>query len=172
MTEEPAFSQKEKALVSLAASVAAGCQPCTAHHVKAGRAAGACERSLALAVETALAVRASAAKAMDEWVSMCQGERPAVDPEFATQKRLLAELEALAAAVAVNSVPDLKARLTTAAQAGATPEQVGTVIKLAKAIQKIAEQKLDAALGELLEPAEPCCASTSPAASEKPCTCN
>lgn len=151
------LTPKEKALISLTASVAAGCQPCTEQHTKAVREAGACERSLTLAVETALAVRASATKIMDEWAAACQGTRRTPDAEFVSQKRLLAELAAVAAAVAVNSVPDLKAHLESAAQAGATREQICAAVGIAKSIKKTTEQKIDEALAISSGAAEPCC---------------
>ncbi len=156
--EQHVLSPKEKALISLSASVAAGCQPCTAHHTKGVREAGACERSLTLAVETALAVRASATKVMDDWAAECQGARQAPDGEFIAQKRMVAELGAVAAAVAVNSVPDLKAHLESAAEAGARPEQIRAAIAIANSIKKVAEQKTADALGEAAKPPEPCCA--------------
>jgi AhpD family alkylhydroperoxidase len=87
MPNEIELNQKEQSLIAIGVSVAAGCQPCTAYHVKAARTAGACDRSIALAVETALAGRKSATVAMDERAERCQGARPEIDAEFWAQKR-------------------------------------------------------------------------------------
>ncbi len=152
------LTPKERALISLSASVAAGCLPCTEYHTKSVREAGACERSLTLAVETALAVRAGATKIVDEWAATCQGTRQTPDAEFVTQKRLVAELAAVAAAVAVNSVPDLKVRMERAAQAGATPDQIRAAIGIARSIKKTAEQKIADMLGDAVTAGESCCA--------------
>jgi len=82
MPNEIELNQKEQSLIAIGASVAAGCQPCTAYHVKAARTAGACERSIALAVETALTGRTSATAGMGEWAARCQGAKPEIDAEF------------------------------------------------------------------------------------------
>ncbi len=152
------LTPKEKALVSLSASVAAGCRPCTEYHTTSVRESGACERSLTLAVETALAVRSSATKAMDDWAAACQGTRQTPDAEFVAQKRLVAKLAAVAAAVSVNSVPDLRAHLEGAAEAGATPEQIRAAVGIANSIRRTAEQKITDVLGEAVKTAESCCA--------------
>lgn len=154
------FTTKEKAFISLSASVAAGCQPCTEYHTNGARQAALCERSIALAVQTAVAVRDRATRTMDEWAAACQGTRPAVDAEFADQKRLVSELAGVAAAVAVNSVPDFGTRRKTALEAGATPEQIGAAIAIARAIKRTAEQKLADAIGSSVESGESCCGST------------
>ena len=142
------LTEKEKELIAIGASVAAGCRPCTEYHVKTARSAGACDRSLTLAVEAALAVRASATRTMDEWAGQCQGARPPLDDGFRAEKRLIAELTAVAAAFAVNSVPDLKARLQSACEGGATPEQIRSTIALAGMIKKVAGEKVAAFLME------------------------
>ncbi len=169
MNENP-LTAKEHELISLSASVAAGCRPCTEHHTKAVREAGACERSLTLAVETALAVRASATRAMDDWAAACQGPRQTPDAAFVAEKRLVAELAAVAAAVAVNSVPDLKAHLEGAAQAGATSEQIRATAGIAASIKKVAEQKITAALALAAGEADPCCAPKPGTAASKKVT--
>lgn len=170
-----ALSEKERALISLAASVGSGCRPCTAHHVKSVRAAGACERSIRLAVETALSGRASATAAMAEWAVGCQGCTPEVDPPFRAGKRLVTELMSIATAVAVNSARDLEAHLDTAQQRGATAEQIRSAIGIARQIQQVAQEKVAAITDRLEEQvsvharigATTCC-SQEPAGSPSP----
>ena len=156
------LNEKEKELISLAASVAAGCRPCTEYHVKATRKAGACERGLALAVETALEVRKSATQKMDQWAGQCQGPRPEVDAEFRSQKRQIVELEAVAAAFAVNSAPDLEARVAAARAAGATMEQIREAIDVAKGIKGVAEKHASAVVVAAEAPAPSCCEAKAP----------
>lgn len=165
------FTEKEKALIALGASVAAGCQPCTEHHIKAARAAGACERGVWLAVETALTVRERATRTMDQWAAQCQGDRPPLDAEFRAERRLIAALASVAAAVAVNSVPDLKAQLDAARQSGATPEQIHAAIAISSAVKRTAEEKLAAASPEQSGAAEPCCAPAPARAAEPAAGC-
>jgi AhpD family alkylhydroperoxidase len=142
------ITETEKALIAVGASVASGCQPCTEHTVALARTAGAGERSLALAVETALAVRGSATRTMDRWAAQCQGTRPPLDPAFHTENRRIAELAAVAASFAVNSVPDLEAHLEAARECGATPEEIQITIGMSRLIKKTAEEKLAALIGE------------------------
>ncbi len=144
MPNEIELNQKEQSLIAIGASVAAGCQPCTAYHVKAARAAGACDRSIALAADTALTGRTSATIGMSEWAARCQGAKPEIDAEFRAQKVLIAELTSIATAVAVNSVPDLQKHLDAARDAGARVEQIRVAIEIARKIKRVAEEKVGA----------------------------
>jgi alkylhydroperoxidase/carboxymuconolactone decarboxylase family protein YurZ len=153
MPNHDIFTDKESALIAIGAAVAAGCQPCTAYLVKAARIAGACERGVSLAVETALAVRENATRVMDEWAGQCQGGRPQLDAGFRAEKRPIAELAAVAAAAAVNSVPDMRAHLDAARESGATPEQIRAAIAIAGKVKTTAEREFAAAMG--YQPASP-----------------
>ncbi len=164
MNNDDVLTAKEQALISVSASIAAGCQPCTAYHVNAAHSAGACDRSVTLAIETAVSVRESATRAMSDWARRCQSARPEVGASFRDQKRLVAALAAVAAAVAVNSVPDLKKQLEAARGAGASPEQIHAAVAIAGAIQRTAAQKVAEAL------AEDCCAE-QPAEVARPAGC-
>jgi AhpD family alkylhydroperoxidase len=167
MPNEAVLQPKEKTLIALGASVASGCQPCTEFQVRASRDAGACDRGIALAVETALAVRESATRSMDRWSARCQGARPQVDAEFRDARKLLAELTAVAASVCVNSVPDAIIHLAAAKQLGAAAEQIRVAVAIARAVRSAAEQKLEAALAaeiegiEAVPAASSCCGSAS-----------
>ena len=145
------FSDKERALISVAASVGSGCRPCTAYHIKSARAAGARERSIFVAIEAALAGRASASSAIGVWAERCQGVRPEVDPEFRASKRLIADLMSIATAVAVNSAPDLERHLAAARESGATVEQIRSAIGIARKIQRVAQEKIEAITDRLEE---------------------
>jgi AhpD family alkylhydroperoxidase len=149
------FSAREKELIALGASVASGCQPCTEYHVRAARSAGVCDRGIFLAVETAVALRNSSTRAMDKWAERCQGSRTELDPEFRAQTRLIRELILIASAVCVNSVADLTLHLTAARELGATSEQISLAIAVARAIKKIAAEKLEAIIGD--EAGSGCC---------------
>jgi AhpD family alkylhydroperoxidase len=176
MPNEIELNQKEQSLIAVGASVAAGCQPCTAYHVKAARTAGACDRSIALAIETALTGRTSATIGMGEWAARYQGAKPEIDPEFRAQKLLIAELTSIATAVAVNSVPDLQKHLTAARDAGARMEQIRAAIEIARKIKRVAEEKIGAITDKVEEEAQPatapgasaCCGSTEANRTEIP----
>jgi AhpD family alkylhydroperoxidase len=146
---------KERTLIALGASVAAGCQPCTAYHVEAARAAGACGRGMSLVVEAALAGRKSATSAIDEWAERCQGGRLEVSAELRAQKRLIVELTSIATAVAVNSVPDLQEHLKAALESGASSVQIQAAIDIARRIKRTAEEKIEAVLSGLAGSVQP-----------------
>ena len=55
-----AITPKEKELAAVGISVATGCKPCTDHHMKAVRKAGASEKEIKQAVADALEVRKDA----------------------------------------------------------------------------------------------------------------
>ena len=160
MPNHTVFSDKERELIALSASVAAGCRPCTERHVAGAQVAGACVRSVALAVETAVTVRQSATKAMEEWAAQCHGTQPEVDQAFRDGKRLIAELESVAAAAAVNSGPDLETHVRAASATGATPEQLRAAIAIGGAAKRAAEHELGDAGGKCCEPA-PAAAATN-----------
>lgn len=159
------LNEIERELIAVGASIAAGCQPCTEYHVKAARAAGACDKGIVLAVETALSGRDSATRTMGEWAVQFQGSRPEADTEFRVQKRLVVELTLVAAAAAVNSVPNLQKHLAAARQSGARPDQIRYAIDMARRIKRAAEQKIEAITSKLDEAVQ----STAPATSESRC---
>ncbi len=176
MPNEIELTEKEQSLIAVGASVAAGCRPCTAYHVKAARSAGACDRSISLVIETAVAGRLSATAAMDKWAEQCHGAKPHIDDAFRAQKRLIAELTSVATAVAVNSVPDLQKHLEAAQELGARAEQIHIAIEIARKIKRVAEEKIDAILQRSEEGATSaaalagagCCGSTEPSRPEVP----
>ena len=54
MSTDNEFGAKEKELIAVGASIAAGCRPCTEHHVNAAREAGADTADLGLTAGLAL----------------------------------------------------------------------------------------------------------------------
>lgn len=170
MTNQGVLTAKEEALISVSASIAAGCRPCTEHHVNSAHKAGACDRSIALAIETALRVRESATRAIANWDERCQNVRPELSAEFREQKRAMTALAALAASAAVNSVPDIEEQLETARQAGATPEQIRAALAIAASIQTTAREKAAEALAGGGRAGAPCCERA--AAQPSSCGCS
>jgi AhpD family alkylhydroperoxidase len=168
MSENGVLNQKEKDLIALSASVAAGCRPCTEHFVNASHQAGACDRGVTLAIETALEVRTSAIETMVAWAKRCQPVQPELDAEFRDSKRLVAALAAVAAAAAVNSVPDLEARSAAARKAGASAEQVRAAIGITHSVQRVAIEKVVAAP---LTANASCCAPPETGAKVPGCGC-
>ena len=56
---------------------------------------------------------------------------------------MVVDLMSVATAVAVNSAPDLELSLATAQRNGATIEQIGATVGIARQIQRVAQQKIE-----------------------------
>ena len=137
------LSPKEESLAALAASIAAGCRPCTSHWLDEARANGACERSVRLAIETGLSVRTSATGAMAEFAASLQTGTPVLDEEFRSQRAGLIEIMACGAAFAVRSTTELEHRIDLARRRGASTEQMGAALGLARGVRAAAGKEVD-----------------------------
>ncbi len=137
------LSDKDRELISIGASIATGCQPCTNFHLHAARIAGASEADIRQAVQDALSVCRHATDVMTQVaaqhavVSVADTHRP--------ENPLISELVSISAAWAVNSVADLEPHVATAQRLGATEGQILTAIKIAEAVKRTAERKVEAA---------------------------
>ena len=144
MSTDGILTQQEKELIAIGASIAAGCQPCTTHHFKAVRQAGATEAEIRQAVETALGVRNSATKIMTGLAEKHLGNGGSVEEPRSSSKSLVGELISIGAALAVNCATNLETHLQAAQTVGATDRQIQTALGVARAIKKVAEEKAEA----------------------------
>jgi AhpD family alkylhydroperoxidase len=141
------LTDKQKELVAVGASIAAGCRPCTTHHVAAARATGAADDDIRAAVDTALAVRDSARNGMAAFADGLLGGTDSGDCGGCRPPRpLLDELVSVAAACAVNSVADLETHLAHARSAGATEAQISITLSIARVVRRVATEKIELAL--------------------------
>ena len=156
------LSEKEKALVGIGSSVAAGCQPCTRFHIKAARAAGACERGVRLAIETGLAARETALEAMALWARAEQEEAPVLDPAFRQEKEKLAALISFGATIASSSTVNIASQLSAVHTRGWDDGPIAEAVTLARGIRAMAAKRLDAVLSQMnivpSENSDGCCA--------------
>lgn len=139
------MNRKEQELIAVFASVAAGCEPCTQHHVKAAREAGADPAELRRMVETALTVRERATRRM---AAVAWGELgvPAEGPTCAGAS--LPRLEALAAAacaLAASCGSGVPGFLAEAVRAGAAERDAEVALGIARQIKKVAAEKAEEA---------------------------
>ena len=133
-----AISTKELEIAAVGISVAVGCKPCTSHHVRAAREAGASDEEMEGAVELAIAVQASATDAMDRFfltrIGKPRRRAPRGEGSELSPSRQGA-LVSVGVAFAVNGVSDLPRHMTTAAAAGVTEEEIASVLRLARVIK-------------------------------------
>jgi AhpD family alkylhydroperoxidase len=158
MSTNGLLSEREKELVAVGASIAAGCRPCTAYHVRAARTVGADEGEIRQAVDDALDVRRSATASMARLAEKQLGGAPGADVANDSQESLMGELVSVGAALAVNCVTNLETHLTAAWQLGATVRQIQTVFDIARAVKSMAGKKAEAAIAKLAEESQACAA--------------
>jgi AhpD family alkylhydroperoxidase len=156
MSTNEQLTQKEGELVAVGASIAAGCRPCTAYHVRAARAAGANEEEIRQAVNDALDVRRSATESMAQLAEKQLGDAPGSDAMNCSEKSLISELVSVGAALALNCVSNLETHLTAAWQLGATVRQIQTVLDIARAVKSMAGKKAEAAIVKAAKESKVC----------------
>ena len=156
MSANGLLTEKEQELVAVGASIAAGCRPCTAYHVRAARIAGADKEEIRQAANDALDVRRSATASMAQLAAKQLGDAPESDATNCPEKSLMGELVSVSAALAVNCVTNLETHLTAAWQLGATVRQIQTVLDIARAVKSMAGKKAEAAIARAAEESQVC----------------
>ena len=144
MSSIAVLTEIQQELIAVGVSVAAGCKPCTAYHLKAARAAGATDEEIRQAVHDALDVRQSATEIMARLVSKLLGNTPESGASSPAEKSLTDVLVSSGAALAVNCSTSLEAQLNVAQQMGATDYQVQLTLTIARAVKNMAGQKVEA----------------------------
>lgn len=139
-----AIRLKERELAAVGISVAAGCKPCTDHHVKQARTAGASDEEIKEAVDDAVSVRKSATEIMEAHALAHLGKGGHEDdagPVGETSR--VRELVSVGAAFAVNCVSNLEKHLAAAGTVGVSREDVAEIVKLAAFIKERAASHAD-----------------------------
>lgn len=129
---------REREVAAVGISVVVGCKPCTGHHVRAARKAGAEDEEMRRAVSLALSIQAKAAGAMESFFLTRLGERRRKDSTADRSERPPSRQDALVsvgAALAVNDTSHLPLHMAAADAAGLTQEEVDSVVKLARVIK-------------------------------------
>jgi AhpD family alkylhydroperoxidase len=164
------LNDKDRELIGIGASIAAGCQPCANFHLRAAGIAGASDAEIRQAVNAALSVSRHATEGMARLAAQHSGA-PISEPFGCQEKPLVGELVSISAACAVNSVPDLETHITAARRLGATEEQILSAIKIASAVKGTAEGKVQEATGRAMAvtpvESEDCCHPSAEKVSEQ-----
>ena len=126
---------KERELVAVAVSVAAGCRPCTDYHLKAARGAGLGDDEIRQAVKDAMSIRQNALEVMKAYGLQRLGEDTDVPVDNGREGTRIRELVAVAAAFAVNCTANLERHLNAARALGITDDEIDEVTKLARFIK-------------------------------------
>jgi AhpD family alkylhydroperoxidase len=133
------LTPKEKELVSVGASLAAGCKLCANYHFKKVRKAGATDEEIEQAMTDAIAVRDSARRIM-EWHGLkllgrrLRGEKSETPGEGEDTTRITV-LVSIAAAFAVNCTSSLEKHIEAARGLGITDGDIQAVVDLGRFIK-------------------------------------
>lgn len=137
------LNMHDKEVIAVAASVAAGCRPCTTYHLKEARRAGVSEDDIAKAVAGAVCVRGAATEGMRRHGLGL--EVPKADCGCGVAADRLAELAALGASLAVNCTANIEKHLAFARQIGVTEDDIRAAAALATMIREKAIEHAEAA---------------------------
>jgi AhpD family alkylhydroperoxidase len=163
------LSAKEKELVAVGASVAAGCIPCTEYHLKEVRAAGATIEEITQALDAALCVKGSTRGIMEKVAYEALGVPKEEQPSCCIGPTdRMKELVSIAAAVAVNCPTNFHKHVSAGRTVGVRDEEIQLVAGLAKMIRAKAMEKIDDAVKELSSPEAGCGPTVSAKSASQP----
>jgi AhpD family alkylhydroperoxidase len=130
------LSFKEKELVNVGASVAAGCKPCTSYHFKKVRAAGATDCEIQQAISDAVNVRNSALEIMaNHGLGLVAKSTKSSEVDSTVAPTRIKALVSIAAAFAVNCTTNLEKHIALARNVGITDAEVMSVLDAASFIK-------------------------------------
>ncbi len=132
-----AITPREKELIAVGISVAAGCKPCTNYHVKKARIEGANDAEISDAIAEAIHIRYRATDTMKAYAlgRIYIPTRNNITETIGKSTRLN-EMLAIGAAFGVNCVTTLREHLAAAEDKGITPAEIREIIKLGMFIKK------------------------------------
>jgi AhpD family alkylhydroperoxidase len=153
------MTTKEREIAAAGISVAAGCRPCTDHHVVEALEAGASTDQIRQAVADALNVRRKAADMMEAHALARLGGEPGdrAAPCACDETSRLRTLTSVGAAFAVNCAVQLQAYLAAAEDAGIPEPEITEILDLVTAIKATAARHARSAIGLETETPAACC---------------
>ena len=154
-TTRVGLERKDKELVAVAASLAAGCIPCTEHHSVAVREAGASESEVRWAAAIGMAVKRRSLAVMGALATErlgLEGSYNDLSTELGLDTPRLAPLVTLAAAVAAHCVPRLEESLSHARRSGWAEPDIRRALGVGRMIRETGARKADEAASRLMEP--------------------
>jgi len=138
---------RDRELVAVGASVAAGCKPCTDYHLKAARAAGLSDDKIRQAIIVAMSVRQNALEVMKAYGLRQLGEVVSAPGDRGWESTRIGELVAIAAAFAVNCTTNLEHHLAAAKALGISDDEIDEITKLARFIKGKATSHVENLVG-------------------------
>jgi AhpD family alkylhydroperoxidase len=135
---------KDKELVSIGASLAAGCKTCINYHFAKVRKAGASDEEIQAAMEDAVRVRDDARKIMErhgfKLLGLFRGAADETEIDEGPNKATrVGELVSIAAAFSVNCTSSVERHIAAARTLGVTEEEIEAAVDVARFIKGKAE---------------------------------
>lgn len=159
--QQPSLSAKDKTLIAVGAAIAAGCRPCLERTIHLARNSGACERSIRLAIETALDARAKQLESLADWAETVQGGKPEVEDSFRRERAQLVNLVRCGSALALRDAGGLPGRIAASVETGSNQRMLATALAIARSVAETASGIAEEAIGTLVSSgaaeAVPCC---------------
>jgi AhpD family alkylhydroperoxidase len=134
---------KQRELVAVGASIAAGCKPCTDYHIKAARAAKLSDDKILQAIKIAISVRQNALEVMEAYGLRHPSEVVDASGDNGGESNRISRLVAVAAAFAVNCTSSLARHLAAAKTLGIADDEIGEVTKIARFIKGMAASHVE-----------------------------
>ena len=135
---------KEKELVAIGISVAAGCKPCTDHHVTVARKARATGDEIRQAINDAVVVKRSTVDLIEDHALTLIGEDlEVIGCTFSSEPSRITALVSVGSAIAVNCVSSLEYYLAEAEVSGMTEDDIMKIVDLAALIKQRAASHVE-----------------------------
>ena len=165
------MSAKQKHLIGVGASIAAGCRPWHALVLPPEpKPRAACVRGLRLTVERAVESEKLSLNEMELFTNT-MFEKPEIDDAFREGRAALDALIAVATAVASNTASSLASAVALARNTGATEVQLHTAAQIGRTARRGAENETEKEFASLLGRVSPLSHGESSDGATAPCNC-
>jgi len=139
---------KEKELAAIGISVAAGCKPCTDHHVTVARKTRASDDEIRQAIENGHGVRATAANIITAHALAHLGKEVITEALFAgLLKDRQTALTCIGAAFAINCTSSLEHHLAIGERVGIGKQEITQIVELSAFIKQKAASHVEHLVG-------------------------
>ncbi|MHC4429416.1 MAG: carboxymuconolactone decarboxylase family protein [Planctomycetota bacterium] len=144
-----ALTSRERELVAVGISVAAGCRPCTSYHLREVRKTEATDDEIRRAIVDAVCIRNSATEIMRSHVlGAGRAGKEIADCGCTTEPTRIGELVSIGAAFAVNCAASLERHLNASRSVGVTEDDAAAAVELAAFIKKMAASHVERVVGQ------------------------
>lgn len=154
------LNPKEEGLVAVGISIAAGCRPCTDHHLGKVAELGATPDEIRQTLADALCVKRNAADLIDAQVLTHLDDPAPAASGCSGRDNRTTELIKIGAAYSVNCTENLEKHITAGRAWGITDAEIGEIVKLSIFIKGKAVSHVDTVIDTEVSEAAPALKAT------------